>query len=83
MSYTINNLRKEVIIYKMNEKKISKKLKDLRLSSNNTQKDLANLFGVTPSVISMYENGERIPSPTVMKKYAMYFHKTVDEIFFD
>ena len=42
------------------------KLKELRLQAGLTQKQLADLIGVTKSVISFYERQERTPSPDVL-----------------
>ena len=53
-------------------------LKELRLQSGMTQKDLALLIGVTKSVISYYELSERSPSPEVLIKLANVFHVSAD-----
>ena len=54
------------------------KLKELRLQAGLTQKQLADLIGVTKSVISFYERQERTPSPDVLKKLAAVFHVSTD-----
>lgn len=54
------------------------KLKELRLQAGLTQKQLADLIGVTKSVISFYERQERTPSPDVLKKLASVFHVSTD-----
>ena len=38
------------------------RLKELRLTNRYSQKDVATIIGVSPSVISGYETGERTPS---------------------
>lgn len=53
-------------------------LKELRLQSGMTQKDLATKIGVTKSVISYYELSERSPSPEVLIKLANIFHVSTD-----
>lgn len=53
-------------------------LKELRLQSGMTQKDLALLIGVTKSVISYYELSERSPSPEILIKLASVFHVSAD-----
>lgn len=55
-----------------------KKLKQLRLEHNLTQKQLASLIGVRNSIISFYEVGDRIPSPEVIKKLATTLHVSSD-----
>ena len=54
------------------------KLKELRLQAGLTQKQLADLIGVTKSVISFYERQERTPSPDVLKNLAAVFHVSTD-----
>lgn len=43
-------------------KDLSKKLKDLRLQNNLSQKEVAAKLGISPSIVSGYETGERSPS---------------------
>ncbi len=54
------------------------RLKELRLQNSMTQKDLADIIGVTKSVISFYELRERTPSPEVLVKLAAIFHVSSD-----
>lgn len=54
------------------------RLRELRTQAGLTQKQLANLLGVTKSVISFYERQERTPSPDVLKKIAAVFHVSTD-----
>lgn len=53
-------------------------LKELRMQSNLTQKQLAERIGVTKSVVSYYESQERYPSPDILVKIAKVFHVTTD-----
>ncbi|MDO4976826.1 MAG: helix-turn-helix transcriptional regulator [Eubacteriales bacterium] len=55
-----------------------KRLKDLRTSKNLTQKQLGDMVGVKNSIISFYENGDRMPSPEVIRLLAYYLHVTSD-----
>ena len=55
-----------------------KKIKEARNEKKMTQKQLADLIGVTKSVISFYERQERTPSPDVLKKLAAVFHVSTD-----
>lgn len=54
------------------------KLKQLRTQNGMTQQQLANLLGVSKSVVSYYELQERIPSPEILVKLAAVFHVTTD-----
>ena len=57
---------------------VGKKLKNLRLQSGLTQKQLAERMGVTKSVISYYELDERCPSPEILVRLASIFHVSTD-----
>ena len=54
------------------------KLKELRLQSGMTQKQLAQKLRVTTSVISYYERQERYPSPDVLIRLSYIFHTSTD-----
>jgi putative transcriptional regulator len=58
------------------------KLAELRKKKGLTQKELADILGVSESTISMYETGDRIPSLFKAKKMAKFFNVKVEEIFF-
>lgn len=45
-----------------------------------TQKDLADMLGVTPNAISQWENGVRNPSLENVKRLAEILHCTTDDI---
>lgn len=53
-------------------------LKELRLKSGMTQKELAAKLGVTKSVVSYYELAERTPSPEILVKLAKIFNVSAD-----
>lgn len=55
-----------------------KRLKDLRKQHNLTQQQLGAMVGVKNSIISFYENGDRMPSPEVIRMLAYYLHVTSD-----
>lgn len=55
-----------------------KRLKELRTQAGLTQKQLATQIGTSKSVVSFYENQERIPSPTVLVQLAAVFHVSTD-----
>ncbi len=54
------------------------KLKELRRERGYTQADLAAKLSVTKSVVSYYENQERVPSPEVLMKIADIFNVSTD-----
>ena len=41
---------------------LPQKLKTLRMKYNLSQKEVASMLGISPSVVSGYETGERTPS---------------------
>ena len=43
-------------------KDLPRKLKELRIANNFSQKDVALKLGISPSIVSGYETGERTPS---------------------
>lgn len=53
-------------------------IKVLRAKKNIMQKDLAEVMEVSPSTISMWENGEREPDIVSLKKIADYFDVSMD-----
>ena len=57
-----------------------KTLKILRLQSGLTQKDLADILGVTKSTVSYYETEERAPSTDILVRLAQYFHVSTDHL---
>ena len=61
--------------------KIAERL--LKLRGNKSREEVANAVGVSVSAISMYENGERIPRDAIKLRFAEYYQKSVQEIFFD
>ncbi|MBQ2676879.1 MAG: helix-turn-helix transcriptional regulator [Clostridia bacterium] len=46
----------------------SEKLRSIRQKNNMTQKEFARYLGISPSTISMYERGERMPTSTILRK---------------
>ncbi|RMD04940.1 XRE family transcriptional regulator [Clostridium autoethanogenum] len=53
-------------------------LSDLRNKAHITQKDLANILGVSRGTIGMYEIGQRDPDTETLKKISDYFNVSVD-----
>lgn len=52
---------------------IGNQIKELRLSKNITQEELAARVNVAKATISAYENGSRLPSYTVLIKLSQIF----------
>lgn len=58
--------------------RLGEKLKSARVSRNLTRKQVAELVGVTASVIGHYETGERIPSVPILVKLATHYKVSLD-----
>lgn len=54
------------------------RLKNLRLESNMTQEDLSNKLNVSRAAVGRYENNERFPDKTILKKIADIFDVSTD-----
>lgn len=54
-------------------KEFKDKLKDLRKSRMLSREELAEVLGVTPSAIGMYERGVRMPKQQILRAIAEYF----------
>lgn len=55
----------------------------IKLRGTKTQEIVSKALGITPQALSNYELGLRIPRDSLKKKIAIYYKKTVQEIFFD
>lgn len=55
-------------------------LRILRKNRNLTQKQLADALGISRSLISLYESGERVPSLKALLKISQYFGISNDEL---
>ena len=60
---------------------VSNQLKNLRLSINKSQKQLADIIGTTQQSIHRYESGQGFPPEDVLLWYADYFDVSLDYIF--
>ena len=65
----------------MDAKRIGEKLKELR--GTRKLNEVAAQLGVSPSALSMYENGERIPRDVIKIKIAEYYEQSITDIFFN
>lgn len=57
---------------------IKLRLKELRLKHLYAIKDVAELLGCTPSLVSRYENGSRMPRADYLAKLADFYDVSVD-----
>ena len=60
---------------------LAEKLKKLRLEKRLRQNQVAEIIGVSPSVISTYETGLRQPSYDVLLKLANLYRVSLDYLF--
>lgn len=65
----------------MNAKEIGNRLTQLR--GDKSQQEVVKAVNISPSALSMYENGERIPRDEVKERLAAYYETTVQALFFD
>ena len=54
----------------------------IKARGDKKREEVASAIGVSLSAITMYENGERIPSDETKIKLAEFYNKTVQELFF-
>lgn len=59
-------------------KDLPEKLQTLRLKYGYSQKQVAEKLGVSPSIISGYETGERTPSTDVLLSLSGIYHCSTD-----
>ncbi len=57
---------------------LPERLKQLRIQNSYSQKELSDLLGLSPSVISGYETGEKTPSTEVLFKLTGLYHCSSD-----
>ncbi len=57
------------------------KVKELRLSIDKSQSEVARDLNISRSTVGMIEKGERMPSPDLIMKFANYFNVTIDYFF--
>ncbi|KXG78248.1 helix-turn-helix domain-containing protein [Thermotalea metallivorans] len=57
---------------------IGERIRLLRNEKEITQRELAEYLGLTPKMISFYENGERFPPHDIIIKLSDYFNVSTD-----
>ncbi len=56
----------------------SQKIKELRKEKNITQKEIAEILGISPTCYAGYEQGYREPDFKTLKKICIYFDVSSD-----
>ena len=64
----------------MDQEKIGKFIKSIRLEHNLTQKEFADKFGVTYQAVSKWENGKSIPDIAILKEICDDYNINIDDI---
>lgn len=59
-------------------KGLPQKLRQLRQQYNLSQKDVANQIGISPSIVSGYETGERTPSTEILLSLSYLYKCSTD-----
>lgn len=54
----------------------------IALRADKRQDEVAKAVGISPSALSMYECGERIPRDEIKIKLAGYYKTTVEALFY-
>ena len=64
----------------MDQEKIGKYIKSIRIKNNLTQEEFAKKFGVTYQAVSKWENGKNIPDIAIIKEISKEFNVDISEI---
>ncbi len=64
----------------MNQEKIGKLIKDLRVKNNLTQTEFAQKYNVTYQAVSKWENGKNIPDISLLKQICKDFNISIEDI---
>ncbi len=63
----------------MNQEKIGKLIKKIRINNKLSQKEFADKYGVTPQAVSKWETGKNIPDIAILKEICNDNNLKVDE----
>ena len=64
----------------MDQEKIGKFIKDLRIKNNLTQKEFADKYNVTYQAVSKWENGKNIPDISILKQMSKDFNIDINDL---
>ena len=64
----------------MNQEKIGEFIKKIRKDNYLTQKEFAELFGVTYQAVSKWENGLNIPDIATLKEISKKFNVDINDL---
>ncbi len=64
----------------MNQEKIGKIIKKIRMDNNLTQEQFANLFGVTYQAVSKWENGKNVPDIAILKEISSKYNISLENL---
>lgn len=67
----------------MKQDKIGEFIKNIRVSNNLTQKEFADLFGVTYQAVSKWENGKNLPDINILRDICNKYSVSLDEVLGD
>lgn len=68
------------MLTKNEEVSLTTRLRELRLSKNFNQEEMADKFFITRSCWANYENGHRVPSAEMLKMIANYFEVDINYV---
>lgn len=64
----------------MNQEKVGKFIKEIRTKNNLTQKQFADILGVTFQAVSKWENGKNIPDISIMQDISKKFNIDINDL---
>ena len=64
----------------MNQEEIGKKIKQIRIDNNLTQREFSDILGVTYQAVSKWENGKNLPDISIMKDICDKYNYKLDEL---
>ena len=64
----------------MEQEKVGKFIKHIRIKNKLTQKEFADKFGVTYQAVSKWENGKNLPDINILKEICIEYNISLDEV---
>ena len=64
----------------MDQEKVGRFIKEIRVKNNLTQKEFSEKLGVTFQAVSKWENGKNIPDISLLKEISRMFNVEINEI---